>query len=96
METIKNTIQQLMRQWQTRQLTQPEADPQALLKKLVAKKDLSHVGIAYFRNGILGLKVDSSTRLYSLSLQKEQLLAKLRTYAKTPVKDIHFSIGEIK
>jgi hypothetical protein len=96
METIKDTIQQLMRQWQARQLAQPEADPQTLLRKIIAKKDLSHVGVAYFRNGILGLKIDSSTRLYSLSLQKEQLLAKLRAYSKTTVKDIHFSIGEIK
>ncbi|HTY45221.1 MAG TPA: DciA family protein [Patescibacteria group bacterium] len=95
-EKIKDTVQQVMHQWEARQRAQPAIDPQALLEKIVAKRELPHVGVAYFRNGILGIKVDSSARLYNLNMQKEQLLTRLRAYAKTAVKDIRFSIGEIK
>ena len=46
-----------------------------------------------FKNGILNVSVDSSTWLYYLSLQKKELLKKMRGLTDK-VKDIRFSLGE--
>lgn len=70
-------------------------NPEALLKKFFSKKEWRHIKFNYLRRGIIGIKVNSSTRLYALSLQKEDLLNKLRK--KSPgIKDIRFRLGEIK
>lgn len=69
-------------------------DPQALLKRALSKKELKHIKFSYFKKGILGVNVDSSAWLYSLTLQKEDLLARLNKGSST-IKDIRFRIGEI-
>lgn len=66
--------------------------PERMLRAALAKKDLQHVRFSYFKKGILGIKVDSSSRLYLLSLRKEDLLERLRKKLNG-VKDIRFRLG---
>lgn len=70
-------------------------NPEGWLKKSLTKKELGHIKLHYFRKGILGVRVDSSAWMYSLSLKRESLLSKLRE--QTPdIKEVRFSIGDIK
>ena len=96
MERIKDTVKNLIQAWESKKGSQAGDDPAALLKKALSRKELAHVSFHYFRNGIMGLKVDSSTRLYFLNSQKDKLLVRLRKYSGSAIKDIRFSIGEIK
>jgi len=93
MELIKNTIQIVFKE-----LTEKNSPAQAdglgeILKKVLAKKALQHVKLYTFRKGILNIKADSSTGVYFLNLQKEDLLRKLQRY-NCGVKEIRFSLGE--
>jgi len=63
------------------------------LKKVLTKKDLEHIKVKYFRDGILALGIDSSAWLYKLSLEKPVLLERLKSQIKT-LKDVRLSIGE--
>jgi len=91
MERIKDIIADFMRDLKNAKPAQD--DPEGWVKKVLSKKELPHVQFRYFRRGILGIAVDSSTRLYQLSLQKPALLAKLAKKSKN-IKDIRFYIGE--
>ncbi len=92
MEAIKKTIQNVMRTWEKKK-TSPY-NPEALLKKVFSVQELKHLKFNYLRKGILGIKVESSSWLYHLSLKKEDFIQKLRQ--KTPeIKDIRFHIGEV-
>lgn len=95
MEAIKDTIKNVIYTLETRKSKSSPEDPQALLKRALTKKDLAHIKFNYFRRGTLGIIVDSSTWLYHLSLQKENLLAKLSKKSST-IKDIRFRLGEIR
>ncbi|MDD5129777.1 MAG: DciA family protein [Candidatus Omnitrophica bacterium] len=68
--------------------------PQQWLKKALTKKELGHIRVKYFKNGVLGVSVDSSTWLYVLSLKKEELLAELKK-ENPGLKNINFRIGNI-
>ena len=70
-------------------------NPEELLKKALTKKELRHIKFNYFKKGILGVSVDSSSWLYNMTLQKEKLLIKLNRDS-TAVKDIIFRLGEVK
>lgn len=95
MEAIKDTVQNVIQAWEDKKRGTSINDPQALLKKALTKKAGEHIKFNYFKKGILNVNVDSSSWLYSLTLQKENLLDKLRK--KSPaIKDIRFRIGEIK
>lgn len=94
MEAIKETIKNVMQSWgQGKQAA--VTDPEQLLKKILTKKELAHIKFSYFRAGILGINVDSSSWLYKFSLQKETLLEKLSKKISS-IKDIRFRIGEIR
>lgn len=96
MEQIKNTIAEVIKNLQEcRKKGTPENDPEALLKKNLSKRELVHIKFNYYRKGTLGIKVDSSSWLYYLSLQKEQLSDKLRRKL-TGLKHIHFCLGDIE
>jgi hypothetical protein len=95
MELIKDTVSSVMQGMEAKKAGIGEADPQELLKKVLTKKELGHIKFNYFRKGILGLRVDSPSWLYSLSLKKEGLLLKLNKKSSA-VKDIRFRIGEIR
>lgn len=95
MEAIKDTIKDLMRNWETRKKLPAGYQPEALLRKVLTKKELGHIKFNYFKKGILNVYVDSSSWLYNLTLQKEALLARLSVKAPA-IKDIRFRLGEIK
>ena len=94
MEAIKDTLQNLMRTLKNKKKLSKD-DPQALLPKVLSKKELGHIKFNYFKKGILGISVDSSSWAYHLNLKKEGLLAKLGKKL-SGLKDIRFQLGEIK
>ncbi len=95
MEPIKEVVQNVIGALENKKKRCPISDPNGLLKKVLTKKEQAHIKCNYLKKGILPVDVDSSSWLYSLSLQKEALLDKLRE--KSPeIKDIRFRIGEIK
>jgi hypothetical protein len=95
MEKLKDVIEDVIRNLTTKKLGDKEANPQEWLKKTLTKKELGHIKFHYFRKGILGVRVDSSVWMYSLSLKKEKLLRKIREY-NPGIKEIHFSIGDVR
>ncbi|MFA5156495.1 MAG: DciA family protein [Candidatus Omnitrophota bacterium] len=94
MEQIRNTVNAVIRLLETGRLASGEVKIEELLKKLLTKKELKHIKLHYFKKGILGIKVDSSSWLYQLSLEKEGLLKELQQ-GLAEIKDIRFSLGEI-
>jgi hypothetical protein len=95
MATIKEVVRNIMEDLVKHKAHSRSSNPQAWLQKVLTKRELAHTRFHYFRRGALGLWVDSSSWLYSLTLKKEKLLAKLSAISST-IKDIHFRIGEIK
>jgi len=95
MEAIKDTVLKVFQQISSQKTKAGGEDPSDWLKKVLTKKELGHIKFNYFKKGILGVNVDSSSRLYSLSLQKEGLLSKLKKEHNS-VKEIRFHIGEVK
>ncbi|MEI6631775.1 MAG: DciA family protein [bacterium] len=93
-QILKETISGLMHKLEGQQRNKHQGEPRDMLKKAFTKKELEHVQLHYFNKGILALRVDSSSWLYTLSLKKEELLHKLRNKAKVVVQDIRFSLGE--
>jgi hypothetical protein len=94
-EAIKDTVVSVMQDLFAKKACPGHDDPQELLKKVLTKKELGHIKINYFKKGVLGLFVDSSSWLYKFSLQKKELLDKL-IQQSSEIKDIKFRIGEIK
>jgi hypothetical protein len=95
MEKIKDTIELVIRDLLTKKSGINDEGPEAWLRKVLTKKELGHIKLQYFRKGIMGLSVDSSSWMYSLGLKKEVLLNKLKKCSQD-VKDIRFSIGDLK
>ncbi|PIS33444.1 MAG: hypothetical protein COT38_05400 [Candidatus Omnitrophica bacterium CG08_land_8_20_14_0_20_41_16] len=95
MERIRDAIESVIRGLTVKKTAGRGVNPQEWLKKALTKKELGHIKFHYFRKGIFGVRVDSSVWMYNLSLKKESLLSKLRE--QTPnIKEVHFSIGDIK
>ena len=94
MELLKTTLDNLMRQLDTKKNVFQDTGPQQWLKKALTKKELQHIRVKYFSKGILGLSVDSSAWLYILSLKKEELLKDLKK-ENPELKNINFRIGEV-
>ncbi|MDD5097442.1 MAG: DciA family protein [Candidatus Omnitrophica bacterium] len=94
MEPLKNTLAVLMSGLSSKKAGFLGAGPEQWLKNTLTKKELQHIKVKYFSKGVLGLNVDSSTWLYSLSLKKEALLQALQKQAPV-VKDINLRIGDI-
>jgi len=92
METIKSVVADVIDGLKTKKSVKGE--PEFLLKRVLPKKELSHVKFRYLRKGVLGITVDSSGWLYQLNLQKPQLLVKLSKKSGA-IKDIRFYIGDI-
>jgi len=95
MEAIKDTLQKLMQSWEKKIKLSGQDAPEVLLKKCLTKKELGHIRFRYFKKGILGTSVDSSTWLYYFNLQKEKLLGKLRQQSGK-IKEVRFYIGDIE
>ena len=94
MEAIKDTVIKVMQGLQAGKTGIGGEDLRNLLKKALTKKELAHIRFNYFKKGILGLRVDSSSWLYSLALKKDNLLLELNKKSNA-VKDIRFRIGEM-
>jgi hypothetical protein len=94
MEAIKNTVGVVMQGLKAGKAASLEVKIEDVLKKALTKKELKHIKLNYFKKGILGIRVDSSSWLYQLSLEKENLLNGLRKDL-AEIKDIRFSMGEI-
>ncbi|MCM8795602.1 MAG: DUF721 domain-containing protein [Candidatus Omnitrophica bacterium] len=96
MQRIKDTVEAIIKELETKNKTPLFMDePEALLKKTLNPRQLRHIKFNYFKKGILNISVDSPIWLYQLSLEKENLLAKLRQKS-TAIKDIRFRLGEIR
>lgn len=95
METIKGAIKNLMQKIEAGQhAAQEENKIEDFLKKAFTKKELNHIKFSYFKRGVLGISVDSSSWVYYLNLHKQRLLSRLcKKFDK--VKDIRFVLGEI-
>lgn len=93
MEHIKETVRAVFKGWHDKDKQGPSDEVAVVLKKVLAKKALEHVKLYNFRKGVLSIRVDSSTWLYYLNLQKEDILSKVRKGC-APVKDIRFSLGD--
>ncbi|MBU1998401.1 MAG: DciA family protein [Candidatus Omnitrophota bacterium] len=91
MERIQDTLQAVLENIKKKKKANCD-NPYSWLRKTLSKKELVHVWFNYLHKGTLGLKVDSSSWLYQLSLQKDKLLGKLSRYS-TSIKNIHFTIG---
>ncbi|MFA4889336.1 MAG: DciA family protein [Candidatus Omnitrophota bacterium] len=89
---MKDTIIKVIRDLSAKKL-QEDNTPEAWLKKTLTKKELKHIKVKYFRKGILGLNVDSSSWIYTLNLKKEALLKKFQQCCAA-LKDIRFTLGE--
>lgn len=95
MEKIKDTLKTVLQVLASRKGFSRD-HPQALLEKTLNKKELIHTKVSYFKKGVLGLSVDSSSWCYHLNLKKEALLAKLGKKSRGSIKDIHLHLGDIK
>jgi hypothetical protein len=95
MEKIKDTIQSIFKDLTAKKRGSGKGHPEDWLKKALTKRELEHIKFNYFREGILGVKVDSSSWLYKLNLEKTRTLAKLSKFSDE-IKDIHFRIGDLR
>lgn len=94
-EIIKNAVMDVMESLAGKKCGTPDDNPQAWLKKVLTKRQLEHIKLNNFKKGVLYINTNSSSWLYSLSLQKEGLLAKLGKISNS-VKDIRIQLGDIK
>lgn len=94
MESIKDTLRVVMSELKSGKAASAGA-PEEILKKILTKRELKHIKFNYFRKGVLGVVVDSSSWLYQLSIKKENLLARA-TEVSDVVKDIRLRLGDIK
>lgn len=94
MDSIKDIITCVLRDYQTKKHCFNNYDPEILLKKLLTKREIQHIKFNYFRSGIFGIKVDSSAWIYQLNFKKSDLLSALKKNLPE-IKDIRFSLGDI-
>jgi hypothetical protein len=95
MEAIKDTVASVLKKLAAKKSDIQEENPEEWLKKVLTKKELEHIKFKYFKKGLLGVSVDSSSWLYMLSIKKEGLLKNLKKFSGA-IKDIHFNIGDVK
>ena len=95
MEAIKDTVASVLKKLTEKKSDTQDDNPEEWLKKVLTKKELEHIKFQYFKKGLLGVSVDSSSWLYMLSIKKEELLKNLKKLSGN-IKDIHFSIGDVK
>jgi len=94
METIKQTLEVLLKDLQARKEKAAEVTPDFLVKKVFSRKELEHCQAGSLKNGILQIKVDSSTWLYYFNLHKKEAQEKF-SGQNSQIKGLKFSLGEI-
>lgn len=95
MDRLKDAVENVIRQLSEGKSQGLDAQPQEWLKKALTKRELGHIKFHYFRNGVLGLRVDSSVWKYNFSLHRDKLLLKIHQHAPQ-VRDLRFSVGDIE
>jgi predicted nucleic acid-binding Zn ribbon protein len=92
-EAIKQPLEALLKELEARKEKAGQMAPEFLAKKIFSRKEAVHARAGSFKNGVLYLKVDSSTWLYYFNLHKKELLEKF-SGANSQIKDLKFSLGE--
>lgn len=95
MEAIRDTVNVVMLALKAGKGNTAQDKIEACLKKVLTKRQLKHIKVNYFKQGVLGFKVESSSWLYQMNLEKEALLAGLNKECPQ-VKSLRFSIGDVK
>lgn len=95
MERIKDTLNNVFASLALKKQKGKEEDIEQFLKKALTNRESKHIKFKYFQRGVLGIDVDSSAWLYSLSLKKDSLLKTLNKELPD-IKEIRLRIGEIK
>ena len=95
MESIKDALREFMERLEERTREFKRNNPEELLKKILPEKELEHVRVNYFKDGVLHIAVDSSTWLYYFGTRKEQIRG-LLNQESAAVKKIVFRLGEVK
>ena len=93
MQTIKETIQQVLESLERKKAASPTDEPEQLLKKILTARQLRHIQCTYLKKGVCHIGVDSSAWLYQFNLEKEALLAKVQKLA-SQIRDMRFFIGD--
>jgi len=93
METIKETIYQVMHELDTLQKHSHSDEISAWLQKALSIRERKHIRSYSEYKGVLRLRVDSSSWLYHLNLKKEVLLTGVRQCLPR-VQEIRFSVSE--
>jgi hypothetical protein len=94
MEAIKDTVRQVLENIQSKKKQAGENNPETFFKKVLLRKEKPHIQFHYYRNGILGTRVDSSSWMYYFNLKKASLLSGLSKNL-AGIKDIRFTIADI-
>lgn len=95
MEPIKDAVKVFLEQLQRRQHLVQKDSPEMWLKNVLTKRELKHIKYSYFKRGILGISVDSSTWMYYFGAKKDGLLNQLKRQSNA-IKDIRLRLGEVK
>lgn len=92
MDNLKIVVNGLMQELISKSAVLTDKNPQVWLKNILTKRELGHIKFKYFKKGILGVNVDSSSWIYKLNLRKQELLSG----SCKEVKEIRFYLGEVK
>lgn len=95
MDSIKDVLGQYLEELHKKQLIREKDNPEVLLKKVLTKREIRHIKFNYFKAGVLGVFVDSSSWLYYFGVKKDALIKQMQQYSNI-VKDIRFSLGEFR
>ena len=93
MENIRETIKRVMQKLQGGQGLSREEEIEKEIRRLLTKKEIGHIRINYFKNGILNITVDSSGWFYHLNLKRAQILSALSKNV-VGIKDVRLRLGE--
>jgi predicted nucleic acid-binding Zn ribbon protein len=91
---LKNIIKRIIRKIEDKE-GGSETDFPALWEKVAGKDASGHTKPVSLTKGRLVVNVSDSSRLYTLSLKKKELIEGLNKELKKKIKEIRFKIGEI-
>ena len=94
MDSIKAIVFKVIQEWANNNL-ESNQNVQEQWNQVVDQKQQSHSAIDEFKNGKLGVKVDSAAWIYQLNSQKNNILKKIQML-NPAVKEIIFKIGKVK
>ena len=93
MEPIKDTLCSVLHALEAKAAERSTEDPMRALKKILTKKELGHIRVSYSKTHALYLNTDSSALLYQLNIQKEKILAEIRTL-NPRVRELRIVLGK--